>query len=79
MALSAEYKAGIEAILNLSRATLSDATEARDWRDVLAHSAEPMDSGERGRLEASAQLKNSSRQRMRSRGHCFSSASPMTE
>lgn len=58
VALPAEYKAAIDAILNLSPATLSDAAKARDWLDVLAYSTGPMDSGERGQLEVSAQLKN---------------------
>lgn len=56
--LPAEYKAAIDAILNLSPATLRDAGKARDWLDILAYSAGPMDSGERGQLEVSAQLEN---------------------
>ncbi|MFI6274497.1 hypothetical protein [Streptomyces sp. NPDC050988] len=58
VALPAEYKAAIDAILNLFPATLSDAAKARDWLDVLGYSAGPMESGERGQLEVSAQLNN---------------------
>jgi pimeloyl-ACP methyl ester carboxylesterase len=58
VALPAEYRAAIDAILNLSPATLRDAAKARDWLDVLAFSTGPMGSGERGQLEVSAQLEN---------------------
>lgn len=56
--LPPEFKAAMDAILNLSPATLRDAAKARDWIDILAFSAEPMDPGERGQLEVSAQLEN---------------------
>lgn len=56
--LPPEFKAAIDAILNLSPATLRDTAKARDWIDILAFSAEPMDPGERGQLEVSAQLEN---------------------
>jgi len=58
VALPAEFKAAIDAILNLSPATLSDTAKARDWLDVLAFSAGPMDAGVRGQLEVSAELEN---------------------
>jgi pimeloyl-ACP methyl ester carboxylesterase len=58
VALPAEYKAAVDAIVNLSPATLSDAAKARDWLDLLAYSAGPMDAGKRGQLEVSAQLEN---------------------
>lgn len=56
--LPAEYKAAVAAIVNLSPATLNDPAKARDWLDVLAYSAGPMDPGERGQREVSAQLGN---------------------
>ncbi|MFH8467038.1 hypothetical protein [Streptomyces sp. NPDC017991] len=34
VALPTEYKAAIDAILNLFPATLSDAANARDWLDL---------------------------------------------
>ncbi|MEV6281569.1 alpha/beta hydrolase [Kribbella sp. NPDC051770] len=56
--LPAEYKAAVDAIVNLSPATLRDTARARDWLDVLAYSAGPMDAGKRGQLELSAELDN---------------------
>ncbi|GAA0621455.1 alpha/beta hydrolase [Kribbella sandramycini] len=56
--LPIEYKAALDAILNLSPATLNDAGKARDWLDILAYSSGPMDAGRRGQLELSAQLEN---------------------
>ncbi|GAB3949606.1 alpha/beta fold hydrolase [Kribbella albertanoniae] len=58
MALPAEYKAAIDAVLYLSPATLRDPRKARDWLDVLAFSAGRMDPGERGQREVSAHLEN---------------------
>lgn len=50
------YKAALDALLNLSPATLRDEVEARDWLAVLEYSADPMPSGERGQLGASDRL-----------------------
>lgn len=56
--LPAGFKAAVDAIVNLSPATLRDARKAQDWIDVLAFSARPLDPGERGQLEVSAQLED---------------------
>ncbi|MBT0770022.1 alpha/beta hydrolase [Kineosporia sp. J2-2] len=56
--LPAQYQAAVDAILNLSPATLRDAAKAGDWLDILSLSAGPMDAGERAQLEVSAQLGN---------------------
>lgn len=50
------YEAAVEAILNLSPATLRDEQKARDWLDVLEFSAGPMSSGERAQLAVSSAL-----------------------
>ena len=50
------YKAALDALLNLSPATLVTEVEARDWLAVLEYSADPMPSGERGQLGASDRL-----------------------
>ncbi|RCS61185.1 alpha/beta fold hydrolase [Microbacterium sp. JB110] len=50
------YKAAVDALLNLSPATLRDEEKTRDWLAVLEYSADPMPSGERGQLGASDRL-----------------------
>lgn len=50
------YKAAVEALLNLSPATLLDETKANDWLALLEYSAGPASSGERGQLGASERL-----------------------
>jgi pimeloyl-ACP methyl ester carboxylesterase len=54
--LPAAYEAAVEAILNLSPATLRDEQKARDWLDVLEFAAGPMPSGERAQLAVSSTL-----------------------
>lgn len=54
--LPAAYQAAMDALLNLSPATLKDEQKVRDWLDVLEFSAAPMTSGERGQLAASTRL-----------------------
>lgn len=56
VALPAAYQAAVDALLNLSPATLKDEQKVRDWLDVLEFSATPMSSGERGQLAASTRL-----------------------
>lgn len=53
VALPPAYKAALDALLNLSPATLRDESKVRDWLDMLEFSAAPMTSGERGQLGAS--------------------------
>ncbi len=50
------YKAAVDALLNLSPATLRDQEKADDWLAVLDYSADPISSGERGQLGASDRL-----------------------
>ena len=54
--LPVAYQAAVEAILNLSPATLRDERRARDWLDVLEFAAGPIAAGERAQLEVSARL-----------------------
>jgi pimeloyl-ACP methyl ester carboxylesterase len=54
--LPTAYQAAVEAILNLSPATLRDERRARDWLDVFEFAHRPIAAGERAQLEVSARL-----------------------
>ncbi|WP_159499333.1 alpha/beta fold hydrolase [Microbacterium sp. 18062] len=50
------YRAAVDALQNLSPATLRDRAKARDWLDILEYTAAPISSGERGQLGATERL-----------------------
>lgn len=50
------YQAAVEALLNLSPATLRDRDRIGDWLDILEYTATPIASGERGQLGATERL-----------------------
>jgi pimeloyl-ACP methyl ester carboxylesterase len=54
--LPAGYQAAVEAILNLSPASLRDERRAGDWLDVFEFAAGPIAAGQRAQLEVSARL-----------------------
>lgn len=56
VAVPAAYQAAVDALLNLSPATLRDRDRARDWLELLEYSAAPISSGERGQLGATERL-----------------------
>ncbi|MBN9792703.1 alpha/beta hydrolase [Pseudonocardia sp. TMWB2A] len=56
IALPTKYQAAVNAMLNLSPATLRDPATARDWLAIFEHAAAPISSGERGQLGASERL-----------------------